>query len=88
MTRMAVKFDELLDAFDFVSDGQPFEHDAYLCLETGVIHYHSDLVDLEEALPDDIDTPGKYIAIGRDRSSAPIYAAIAQGVVSSLSRWG
>ena len=25
---------------------------------------------------------------GRDRSSAPIYAAIAQGVVSSLSRWG
>jgi len=63
MTRMAVKFDELLDAFDFVSDGQPFEHDAYLCLETGVIHYHSDLVDLEEALPDDIDTPGKYIAI-------------------------
>jgi len=30
----------------------------------------------------------KYLRYGRDRSSAPIYAAIAQGVVSSLSRWG
>ncbi len=31
---------------------------------------------------------GILLAHGRDRSSAPIYAAIAQGVVSSLSRWG
>ncbi len=35
-----------------------------------------------------LDGQQKWYSNGRDRSSAPIYAAIAQGVVSSLSRWG
>jgi hypothetical protein len=63
MTRATVKFDELLEAFEFVSFGPPMEHEAYLCVETGVIHYHSELVDLEDSLPDDIDDAEKYIAI-------------------------
>lgn len=63
MTHVAVKFDELLGAFEFVSAGQPMEHEAYLCIGTGVIHYHSELVDLEDPLPDDIDDPEMYIAI-------------------------
>jgi hypothetical protein len=63
MARVTVKFDDLLDAFEFVSAGQPFEHEAYLCVATGALHYYSALVDLDEALPDDIDIPGKYLAI-------------------------
>lgn len=64
MTRVAVEFNQLLDAFEFVSSAAPMEHEAYLCRETGVIHYHSDFVDLEEdPLPDDIDDSEKYIAI-------------------------
>jgi hypothetical protein len=34
MEREAVKFDDLLEAFEFVSAGQPFENEAYLCIET------------------------------------------------------
>lgn len=60
---VAVKFDDLLDAFDFVSAGQPMEHEAYLNVDTGVIHYHSEIGDDEEPLPDDMEDSGKYIAI-------------------------
>lgn len=56
------RFDELLDAFEFVSAGQPMEQEAYLCVETGVIYYHSDFTD-DEPLPEDIDDAQKYIAI-------------------------
>ncbi len=63
MTRVAVKFDALLDAFEFVSAGQLMEHEAYLCVGTGVIHYHSEFGDDEEPLPDDIEDSEKYIAI-------------------------
>jgi hypothetical protein len=63
MTRVAVKFDDLLDAFEFVSAGQPIEHEAYLCVPTGVIHYHSEFGDNEEPLPDDIEDSEKYLAI-------------------------
>jgi len=60
---MHLKIDTLLDAFEFVSADSPFEDEAYLCLEAGTIHYHSELCDLEEALPEDIDNTEKYIAI-------------------------
>ncbi|GEM_PF-5970120 len=40
---------------------------------------------LDSQVPDKVR---ELVENGRDRSSAPIYAAIAQGVVSSLSRWG
>lgn len=63
MARVTLKFDDLLDAFEFVSAGQPMEHEAYLCVGTGVIHYHSELGDDEEPLPDDIEDSEKYIAI-------------------------
>lgn len=63
MIQAAVKFGDLLDAFEFVSAGQPMEHEAYLCVATGVIHYHSELGDDEEPLPDDIGDAEKYIAI-------------------------
>lgn len=64
MKHVAVKFDDLLDAFDIVSSGQPMENEAYLCIETGAIYYRSDFGDDEEdPLPDDIEDGQKYIAI-------------------------
>src|SRR5574341_620289 len=61
--KTVVQFDELLDAFEFVSFGQPMGHAAYLCVESGVIYYHTEVGDNEEPLPDEIDDAQKYIAI-------------------------
>jgi hypothetical protein len=47
-----------------VSSGAPFEHSAYICLDSGKIYLHSDSVDLEEdELPEDLDTSSRYIAV-------------------------
>lgn len=58
-----VRFDDLLEAFEFVSAGQPLEHEAYLCVETGVIHYHSEFGDLDEVLPEDVGDSERYVPI-------------------------
>jgi len=63
MSRRTVKFSDLLLALEYVSAGVPFEAEAYLCVETGVIHYHSELADFGEELPEDIGDSEKYIAI-------------------------
>ena len=57
-----VKFDDLLMAFEFVSVGAPAENEAYICRETGTIHWHSESADIEEELPDDVDSD-RYIAV-------------------------
>ena len=38
---MTVEFNEIVLAFDFVSFGQPYEHQAYLNKETGKIYWES-----------------------------------------------
>lgn len=58
-----VKFADILDAFEFVSFGSPYDHEAYLCRETGAIYYHSEVADEDEPLPDDIDEGDKYIVL-------------------------
>ncbi|MGQ0651182.1 MAG: hypothetical protein ACT4P4_02760 [Betaproteobacteria bacterium] len=58
-----VKFDEVLDAMEFVSFGAPTEHAAYLSRETGAIYRHSRYGDNFEELPPDIDDGGKYLSI-------------------------
>ncbi|MDD3117434.1 MAG: UPF0158 family protein [Victivallaceae bacterium] len=63
MKRSAVKFDDLLDAFEFVNIGQSFDNEAYLCLETGLFHYHSEFGELDEILPEDIADSARYISI-------------------------
>lgn len=63
MNLKPVRFDDLLEAFEFVNAGHLLEHQAYLCTETGVIHYHSDLVDLDEPLPEDVEDFERYIPI-------------------------
>ena len=57
------RFTEIEAAFDFVSSGAPFEHTAYVSTVTGETYCHTEIGDNFEPLPEDIDEPGKYIAI-------------------------
>jgi hypothetical protein len=59
---MPVKFEDLQMAFDFVNFGAPGEHQAYLDTQTGLFHWHSDVGDNFEELPDDLDDE-RYIEI-------------------------
>ncbi len=59
----AVKYDDLLLAFDFVGSAPPFEHNACINLDTGEISWTSDLNPMEENVPDDLETSDRYIAI-------------------------
>ncbi|MGM0787963.1 MAG: UPF0158 family protein [Thermodesulfobacteriota bacterium] len=59
---MAISFDDIENAFLFVSMDQQFMHNAFLCKETGQIFYTSEFGDSDE-LPEDIDYSEKYIAI-------------------------
>jgi hypothetical protein len=58
---VAVKYDELLEAFDFVSFAAPMEHQAYIDRTTGKIYWVSEAVDDE--LPEDLDESDRYITI-------------------------
>jgi HTH-type transcriptional regulator/antitoxin HigA len=57
------KFSEIENAFDFVSSGAPSEHLAYVSVVTGETYWRTEIGDNFEPLPDDIDEPGKYLAI-------------------------
>lgn len=59
---MAISFDEIENAFFFVSMDQKYMHNAYLCKETGQTFYTSEMGDSDE-LPEDVDDPDKYITI-------------------------
>ena len=58
-----VKYEDLSAAFDFVSFAAPFEHRAFVSLDTGAIHWISDASPIDEDLPDDLETSDRYIAI-------------------------
>jgi len=58
---MIIKYDDMENAFLFVSMQPPFTNTAILCKETGEIYYESGYGDSDE-LPEDIDDE-KYIGI-------------------------
>ena len=60
---VAVKYEDLQEAFDFVSSAAPMEHSAYISLDTGAIYWMSELNPLEEEVPDDLETSNRYIAV-------------------------
>jgi hypothetical protein len=63
---MPTDFQELLLSFEFVSSGGGGLHEAFLCRQTGKIHWRSetsDLDGLEDEFPDDVEDDEKYIAI-------------------------
>jgi hypothetical protein len=59
--RMPVSFADLLLSFEFVSSGQAYEHEAFLCGQSGKIYWHSEFGDNFEELPEDIEDDEKYI---------------------------
>ena len=60
---MAISFDDIENAFYFVSSDQEFTNSALLCRETGEIFYDSGLIGPEDDFPEDIEDPDKYISI-------------------------
>ena len=59
-----VKYGDLLEAFEFVSFRSPFEHQAFVSLDTGAVYWISETgVIEEEDLPDDLDTSDRYIEV-------------------------
>ena len=59
---MKIKFDELAEAFDFVSSAPPCAHIAVLCKDTGKFYYKSEDGDLDEIPEEGADTD-RYIDI-------------------------
>ena len=86
---MAVSFDDIENAFFFVSMDQQFMHNAYLCKESGEIFYTSEMGDSDE-LPEDIDDPGKYISIPHknelDLGKALVIEFISENLPEELDR--
>jgi hypothetical protein len=60
---VSVDWNELLLTFEFVSAGQPHEHEAVLCRKTGEFLWHTDLDEDIERWPDDADDEEKYLSI-------------------------
>ena len=58
---MKVNYEDLREAFDFVSFGSAGEHVAYVSLDTGVIYWI--LEDSDEDLPSDIETSDRHVTV-------------------------
>lgn len=59
--KVPVKLDDLEEALLFLDAGGDTE--AWLCRDTGVVHWLSDGFDEFEPLPDDIDDPARYVVL-------------------------
>jgi hypothetical protein len=63
---MPVSVQEIQDAFDFVNIRGLGENQAFLCIQSGKIYWHSEFSDFDEfedELPEDVDDDEKYLAI-------------------------
>lgn len=58
----AVDFDDLLTAFEFVGSAAPGENKAYVSLDTGEIHWTSELT-FDEEVPEDLETSERYVLL-------------------------
>ena len=59
---VSISFDDVTNAFEFVSAGQKFENDACICTNTGSIYYSSVLTGIDE-FPDDVEESDHYISV-------------------------
>jgi hypothetical protein len=60
---IAVKFDDLSLAFDFVGSAPPSENNACISLDTGQVHWTSALNPLDEEVPPDLETSDRYLLL-------------------------
>ncbi|MFZ2161115.1 MAG: UPF0158 family protein [Sideroxyarcus sp.] len=57
-----VKFDDLLAAFEWVSSS-PDDSEAFVSRVTGIVHWSSSTMDLDEELPEDIEDESVYVMV-------------------------
>ena len=60
---ISVNFSDLGTAVEFVSSGMPTEHRAYLSIDTGAIYWVSDLSDIDDDAPEDLEESDRYVAV-------------------------
>ena len=60
---MSIKFNDVLELFEMVNFGSPFDNEGYICKTTGKTYFYSEFGDNEEELPEDIYDDEKYLAI-------------------------
>ncbi len=60
---VTVKYEDLELSFDFVSNGAPMEHPAYISMDTGKIYWVSELAPIEDELPDGFEESDRYLEI-------------------------
>jgi hypothetical protein len=61
---VTVSADDLRSAMEFVSAGPGLDASAFICLETGKIHWRSEDAGLpEDDLPEDIEDATRYLAV-------------------------
>ena len=58
----SIRFDDLLDAFDWVS-ADPTQNSAYVSRRTGLVHWDSETMELDDELPEDIEDASVYVAL-------------------------
>jgi hypothetical protein len=62
-TSAPASFDDLLNAYEWVSSADPFENEAFVSRVTGQIHWSSSIAEVEEELPEDIEDGSVYLAV-------------------------
>lgn len=60
---VTVLLSDLIDGFYFASADGLIECAAYLCLDTGKVYFTSEESDIDEDLPDDLETSDRYLVI-------------------------
>ncbi len=60
---VAVTYEEISSAFEFVGAGPPMEHSAYICPDTGKVYWISESASIDDEVPDDLDTSDRYIVV-------------------------
>jgi hypothetical protein len=65
---MPASFEDILNAFEFVSLAGGDGNQAFLCRQSGRIYWHSEFGDNFEELPDDIEDGEKYVQLPDKRA--------------------
>ncbi|WP_036301381.1 UPF0158 family protein [Methylotenera sp. L2L1] len=60
---ITVDFTEIRNAFEFVSSGSPSQHHAYISKDTGAIYWTSSVLELDEEVPEDLETSLNYMEV-------------------------
>jgi hypothetical protein len=60
---VAVKYDDISDAFEFVGSAPPCSNSAYISRDTGQVYWTSELAPLDEEVPDDLGASDRYLLV-------------------------